>query len=70
MLEEIIIILVLALLIFGPKKLPDIAREIGKIVGEYRRIVRELEAEIDIERNLEYQSKNGKKKTEERNKNK
>ncbi|MDX1385093.1 MAG: twin-arginine translocase TatA/TatE family subunit, partial [Thermoanaerobaculia bacterium] len=34
---ELIFILVLALLIFGPKRLPEIGRTIGKAMGEFRR---------------------------------
>ncbi len=49
--DEIIVILLLALLIFGPKKLPEIGRKIGEIVGEYRRIVKEFEAEIKEKKN-------------------
>lgn len=34
---ELIVILVIALLIFGPNRLPDLARSLGKGVGEFRR---------------------------------
>ena len=34
---EIIIILLVVLIIFGPKKLPELARSIGKAVQEYRK---------------------------------
>ena len=34
---EIIIILVIVLIIFGPKKLPELARAIGRSVQEYRK---------------------------------
>jgi len=33
---EILIILVIILLLFGPKKLPDLARAVGNSVREYR----------------------------------
>jgi sec-independent protein translocase protein TatB len=35
---EFLIILLVALVVLGPQKLPDAARQIGKIVGEFRRI--------------------------------
>ena len=34
---EIIIILIVILLLFGPKKLPELARSIGKSIREYKR---------------------------------
>ena len=34
---EIVVILVIALLIFGPNKLPELARSLGKGFGEFRR---------------------------------
>ena len=34
---EIIIILIIILILFGPKKLPELARSIGKSVSEYRK---------------------------------
>jgi sec-independent protein translocase protein TatB len=40
---EIIVILVLVLLVFGPARLPEIARGLGKGLREIRRATRELE---------------------------
>jgi sec-independent protein translocase protein TatA len=52
-LPEVLIILVLALLLFGPKRLPEIGRTIGRGLGEFRRasndLRRTLEAEISLE---------------------
>jgi len=34
---EIVVILIIVLILFGPKKLPQLARSIGKSVGEYKK---------------------------------
>src|ERR687890_2302485 len=46
---ETIFIFVLALLIFGPKKLPELGRTIGKAMTEFRRASSELKATFDRE---------------------
>jgi Tat protein translocase TatB subunit len=43
------VILVLALILFGPKKLPEIARQIGKLMVEFRRASNEFKAQIEDE---------------------
>ena len=51
---EIAFIVLLALLLFGPKKLPELGRLIGKALTEYRRATAELKSTFDREmRNLE-----------------
>jgi sec-independent protein translocase protein TatA len=45
--SELIVILVLALLLFGPKKLPELARALGNATKEYHRAARDLEREAD-----------------------
>lgn len=35
---EFLIILLVALVVLGPQKLPEAARQVGKVVGEFRRI--------------------------------
>lgn len=60
-------IFVLALLIFGPKKLPEIARQVGKALNEFKRASNEFKAQIQSEIDqLEVQEK--KKKAEEEQK--
>jgi TatA/E family protein of Tat protein translocase len=54
---EMIFIFVLALVLFGPKKLPEIGRTVGKAIGEFRRASTELKATFDREmNNLEAES--------------
>jgi sec-independent protein translocase protein TatA len=36
--EEVLLILVIALLVFGPQRLPEIARSIGRGLREFRRV--------------------------------
>ena len=43
---EMIMIFVIILLLFGAKKLPDLARGIGKSMGEFKRARDEFEQEI------------------------
>ena len=43
---EIILILAIALILFGPEDLPDIARTIGKVVFEIRKATQELTREF------------------------
>lgn len=57
---------VLALLLFGPKKLPGIARQVGKALNEFKRASNEFKAQIESEINqLEVQERQ-KKYEEER----
>jgi Tat protein translocase TatB subunit len=51
-LQELFIILVIALLVLGPEKLPDLARAIGKGVGEFRRATSELKESINSDDEL------------------
>ncbi|MGE5508528.1 MAG: twin-arginine translocase TatA/TatE family subunit [Chitinophagales bacterium] len=43
---ELIIILVLALIIFGPGKLPDVGKAIGKSINEFKKASREITDEV------------------------
>lgn len=44
---EILVILVLALLVFGPNKLPELARTVGGAMRELRRLQRMVQRELD-----------------------
>lgn len=50
---ELIIILTLALIIFGPRKLPELGRSLGKSLGEFKRASNELRNTLDEEIRLE-----------------
>jgi sec-independent protein translocase protein TatB len=53
-----IVIFLLALILFGPKKLPEIARQIGKLMVEFRRASNEFKSQIDEElRTMEQQDR-------------
>lgn len=43
---EILVILVIALLVFGPNKMPEIARQVGRGVREFRRVQQHLSTEL------------------------
>jgi sec-independent protein translocase protein TatB len=43
---ELIIIVLAAFLIFGPRKLPEIARQFGKGMNEIRRVTNDIKREI------------------------
>jgi len=49
---EMIFIFLLALLIFGPKKLPEIGRQIGRGLAEFKRASNELKSQIEDEMRL------------------
>jgi len=47
--SETIFLFLLALLIFGPKKLPEIARQVGKALNEFKRASNEFKAQLASE---------------------
>lgn len=58
---EMIIILVIALIIFGPRKLPELGRSLGRSINEFKKASNELrstlEDEIRVEERKEQQAK-------------
>jgi sec-independent protein translocase protein TatA len=44
---ELLVILVLALIVFGPQRLPEIGRSIGRSLREFRRASDEIRGEIE-----------------------
>jgi TatA/E family protein of Tat protein translocase len=45
---DLLVILAIALIVFGPKKLPELARTIGKAMGELRKTTEEMKESIGI----------------------
>jgi sec-independent protein translocase protein TatA len=45
--QEILLILLLALLLFGAKKIPDLARSLGKGIREFKKGVQDIETSVD-----------------------
>ena len=43
---EIILLAIFALIFFGPKRLPEIGRQVGRALAEVRRVSREFEREV------------------------
>jgi Tat protein translocase TatB subunit len=46
---ELMLIFAVALIVFGPRKLPEIGRSIGKALGEFRRATTELKTTLEEE---------------------
>lgn len=52
---EMIVIFVIALLVFGPRKLPELGRSLGKSLGEFKRASNELRNTLEEEVRVEEQ---------------
>jgi TatA/E family protein of Tat protein translocase len=50
---ELLIILAVALIVFGPRKLPEIGKTLGKALGEFRKATDDLKNTIEREVRLE-----------------
>lgn len=46
---ELLVILVVALIVLGPKSVPQIARTLGKAMGEFRRVSTEFQRTLNLE---------------------
>src|ERR1035441_2290616 len=58
---EMVVIFLVALVLFGPKKLPELGKTLGKAIAEFRRAQSELKATFDREmRNLERETESPK----------
>jgi sec-independent protein translocase protein TatA len=50
---ELIIIFVIALIIFGPRKLPELGRSLGKSLAEFKKATNEMQRSLEEEIHLE-----------------
>lgn len=50
---EILLIFAVALIVFGPRRLPEIGRTLGKALGEFRKATDELKSTIEREVRME-----------------
>ena len=48
-LQELIVIFIVALLVFGPKRLPDLAKSLGKGLGELKRAFQDVKEHVETE---------------------
>ena len=53
---ELLIIFVIALIVFGPRKLPELGRSLGKSLGEFKRASNDLRNTLEEEIHVEEQS--------------
>ena len=61
---ELIIIFVIALIIFGPRKLPELGKSLGKSLAEFKKASNELRNTLEEEIRIEEQKTETEKRTE------
>ena len=49
---EMLLILAIALIVIGPKKLPDLAKSLGRAIAEFKRATAEIKETIEIDKEL------------------
>ncbi|MDL1980521.1 MAG: twin-arginine translocase TatA/TatE family subunit [Deltaproteobacteria bacterium] len=49
---EVLLILAVALIVIGPKKLPDLAKSLGRAIGEFKKATSEFKQSIEINSDL------------------
>ncbi len=58
--QELLIIFFIVLVVFGPRKLPEVAEAMGKSIQKFKRASREVREEIETEVRLEDRDSNSK----------
>ena len=49
---ELLIVLVLALIVFGPQKLPELAAQLGKAIRQFRKVTQDLTSQLEIDEDV------------------
>ena len=49
---EMLLIMAVALIVIGPKKLPDLARSLGRAFGEFKKATNDLKESLEIDTDL------------------
>jgi sec-independent protein translocase protein TatA len=62
---ELIIILVIALIIFGPRKLPELGKSLGRSLNEFKKASTDLQNTLEQEIKIEEQKEQVKKNKDE-----
>ena len=54
---ELLVIFVIALVVFGPRKLPELGRSLGRTIAEFKRATSELQSTLEREIDLDAKQK-------------
>lgn len=46
--SELMIVLIVVLLLFGPKKLPELARSLGRSINEFKKAADDVKKELNV----------------------
>ena len=52
-LPELILIMVIALIVIGPSKLPDLAKALGRGMAEFKKATREIKESLDLDEDIQ-----------------
>ena len=55
--SELLVILFVVFIFFGPKKLPEIGKSLGRGLGEFRRAMRDIQTDIENATKIDSKSK-------------